>query len=517
MSGASGAEPPAPPTATDPDAPPGETAGAIARGGFWAFGGLVLGAALQFGYNVALARIYGANATGIFAFVLSLTTVAAIISQLGARETLLRYVSAYRATDDTGLLRGVVLYATGLGLAGSLAAGALLAWAAPAVADLADKPEVTWALGLLAWTVPFIAGTKATASALQATRRIQLYALLHDVGRPLSIVIGIGIAFGLGLRFETFLGLYLAAAAIVFTVGLWLMTRHLPVASGPPPAFRPRVWLRFSLAVMFLDAFRSTGGWMDTLVLGFFVDADEVGIYFAALRTALLITLALSAFNTILSPMAAEAWGRSDRAALARVFTVSTRWTCAVVIPVAVATILLRHELMSAFGDDFVTPTSGLVLLIILLGRFVNGLTGGVGRMLIMTGHERVELADTILSITLLLGGMLFAVPRFGLVGAAVVNAGVIAFINVLKLVQVRLYIGIQPYDASYLKLLAAGSVAAVAGYVLLGAVGAWPPLVRLVVVAPAVAAAYLATLAPLGLEAEDRAVLAGVRRRLGL
>lgn len=489
--------------------------GAIARGGSWAFAGLAVGAALQFGYNVALARMYGAAATGVFAFSLSLTAVAAIVSQVGARETLLRFVASYRAAGEPALERGVLLFAMGLGLAVSLVAGALLSALAPTVAAWADKPEVAGALGVLAWTVPLVAGTSAAAASLQSIRRIDLYTALYDVGRPAAVVAGLGAAFALGLRFEAFLWLYLGASALVLGTGLVAMMAHLPVLQGTAPAWRPREWLGFSLAVSTLDAFRSAGGWMDTLVLGFFVDTADVGIYFAALRTALLITLALNAFSTIISPLTAEAWARGDMAELGRVYALSTRWTTAFVIPITVATVLLRTDLLSAFGDDFLTPTSGLVLLIILLGRFVHGLTGGVGRLLIMTGHQRVELMDTVGSAVLLLGGMLWAVPRYGLVGAAIVNASGVALVNLLKLGQVRWLLGVQPYTWSFLKQGVAGAAALGAGWGTRVMTADVPLAARLVLVGVATAAVFGGALAAQGIEPEDRAVLDGLRRRL--
>lgn len=508
--------PAAPPTdEPSPSAP--DSASAIARGGVWAFGGLLLGAALQFGYNVGLARTFGASATGVFAFALSLTSIAAVAGQFGARETMLRYVAAYRSLGDRERLSGVFRQMGWLALASSAAMGVLVVVLAPSVAGWSDKPEVRVPLLIMAWTVPLYAAIKALAAALQGGHRIGLYTSLHDVGRPLSIGVGLAVAVVLGLTFETFLVLSTVALGLVALAALALALREFWPSLRTRPRFETREWFTFSGTVIVLDLLRSSTGWVDTILVGFFLSSADVGVYFAALRIALLITLAIGAFSTVMSPIASGLWSRGDVAGLGAAFSTATRWTCAFAIPATIAALLLREDLLVLFGDEFTGPEAQRVLVVVILGRFVLGLTGGVGRLLVMTGHERVELADAVGLLLVLLVGTWWAVPQYGLVGAAVVNAAGVATVNVVKLLQTWWLVGVQPYDRSYLKLVVAGAAGAALGVGADHALAAAPAVLRIVALAAAVGVGFLGALAALGLERADREALAGVRRRLGL
>ena len=373
------------------------------------------------------------------------------------------------------------------------------------------------ALRILAWTVPLYAFVKALAAALQGASRIASFAFVHDVGRPLAVALALGVAVAVGGSFAFFLAL--SVVALVGLVGLaaGLVVREFGAALRTRPRRASREWLAFSGTVVVLDLVRSSTGWVDTIVVGFFASAAETGVYFAALRVALLVTLAIGAFSTVMSPLAAGLWAQGDRAGLARAFTTSTRWTCAFVIPATVAVLLLRADLLALFGDEFTGPEAQAVLGIVIAGRFVLGVTGGVGRLLVMTGHQRLELIDAAVGLALLVGGTMWAVPRYGLVGAAAVNALVLALVNVAKLVQVWRRLQIQPYTSGYWKLAAAGAASAAVGWAGLVALGGAPLAVRLVAVAGAVGASFLCAWASLGLEPDDRAVVRGVRRRLGV
>lgn len=504
---------------------PGEAAGlagqertghiaAIARGSGIVMLGLVAGAILQYAYNLGLARMYGAAATGQFVFALSLISIAAIVGQLGAGDLALRYVASYRGQGDRARLRGVLLTALAQGLCGAATFGLLLWLGADRIAAAAGKPQVAPLLRNLLPLVPLLTLIAILAAAFQGAQRLERTVLLREIGRPLAIVLSLLIAWSLAASFSQFLYLNVAMLALVVFGGALLFWHEFADARRVPAAhFKGREWLRFSLPVMLMDVFRAGAGWLDTLILGFFVAAEDVAIYFAALRTALLLTIVLAAFNAILAPLAADLWARRDLEQLGQVFRTTTRWTVALVLPSTVAVILVRAELMALFGDAY--AGAGLVLLLIILGRAVNGMTGGVGRMLVMTGHQRVELFNTAASTVAMLLGMAWAAQRFGLIGVAAVNSAVIASMNLLKLLEVRLLIGIQPYGWSYLKLLAATLLAGLGGWWSYHLLAGMAGEVTLFAVPVVVAAIYGMALLLIGLEAEDRILLRLVRQRL--
>jgi O-antigen/teichoic acid export membrane protein len=89
--------------------------------------------------------------------------------------------------------------------------------------------------------------------------------------------------------------------------------------------------------------------------------------------------------------------------------------------------------LMSLFGEEF---SEGAVLLQILaVGQFINGITGSVGFLLMMSGHER-----DMRNVTLISG--FFLTAQFGIIGVATGTAIAVATQNLLAVYFVKKQLG---------------------------------------------------------------------------
>ena len=146
-------------------------------------------------------------------------------------------------------------------------------------------------------------------------------------------------------------------------------------------------------------------------------------------------------------------------------------------------------------------------LRILLAGQAVNVATGGVAFILIMTGFTGLDLLDNAVGIAVLVGLAVGLTAAFGMEGTAAAAAVSIAALNVVRLLQVRRRVGIQPYEPAYLRLaLPAGAAAAAA----LGAhavLSGQPWWVSLAATGVCGLGAY-ALLLPFALSAEERQAL---------
>jgi O-antigen/teichoic acid export membrane protein len=479
----------------------------IALGGSVVLLSLIVGALLQYGCNIGFARLFGAGTFGLFAFGMGFINVMAIVGQLGTREMFIRYVAVYRGTHDTPHLRGLLLFGLFLGLVGSIVFTLLLGMNASSIAQWAKKTEAEDVLRRLAILVPPFAIVGLVATALQGAKAFGRSFSLSEIGRPVALIVALGLAWSAALPFDRFLTAYKYVFYLIALSSLfWFRDLFKGGDEGKSTSFAIADWLPFTLPVALLELIRSGEGYADTLLLGFLCSAKDVGVYYAAQRTGLLVVVVLAAFNAVLSPLAADLWHRRDITELDRVFKLTTRWTCMLALPIFAATMLVRNDLMALFGPEFhigATP-----LLIILVGQMVNALTGGVGRLLVMTGHQRLELVNTVVSLTTLAISMVWAVPRYGLLGAALANCFVLSAINILKLVEVRFMIGIQPYEPRYWKPLVAAIGAWLVGWTFKSIFLGNGVTSNLVLVPIAVGFTYWIILLKLGIEAEERCLV---------
>jgi len=103
----------------------------------------------------------------------------------------------------------------------------------------------------------------------------------------------------------------------------------------------------------------------------------------------------------------------------------------------------------------------------------------------------------------------LVLIPHFGIVGSAYAWAISLTLVNLLRVVQVRIVLGMYPFDVGEAKAFVAGGAALVVGLVIGHATDG---AVAIVVGGLALGITYLAVLAGLGISADDRLLLQSLR-----
>ena len=150
-----------------------------------------------------------------------------------------------------------------------------------------------------------------------------------------------------------------------------------------------------------------------------------------------------------------------------------------------------------------------------IAGQLANVVTGSAGFILIMVGRTGYDLAIYTGSILLDLGLAFWLCPRYGIEGAAVASAVTFTSSNAARLLFVRKFVSIQPYDRYYLRLIAPATIAAVVMWIAHAATGGG--LLDVVVTGALGTLAYGLAFVAWGATPEERAgVHALVGRRRG-
>jgi O-antigen/teichoic acid export membrane protein len=253
---------------------------------------------------------------------------------------------------------------------------------------------------------------------------------------------------------------------------------------------------------------------ISNLLVGSLGSVAGVGVLSVANRVNDVGTIGPKAVYVASRPLMAQLHDRGDHEALRRIYTATTRWTMISNIPLFLVMALFPTSLLLVFGPDFAEGATALVLL--AFAQMISAATGTCQGMLDMTGHTRWKLINTIGLTTLLIGGGAYAIPRWGVVGAAASSLVAVASVNIASVLEVWFLERLHPYDRTFVKPVAAGVAAATLGL----ALRVWVPVSGVaggLVQGTVVAGAFVATLLLLGLEDDDREIADRVLRRLHL
>jgi O-antigen/teichoic acid export membrane protein len=411
-----------------------------------AFAVKILAAILSLSLSIALARLLGATDTGHYYLIFTIVTIAALLARSGIDRAGLRFVAASKAADRPADIAhahklSVILVAT----IGSIATVTLASGANFLAADVFSAEALAPLVAIAALAVVPIALSNLYSELLKGLKRTGVAIAVQSAWLPALTLIGVAIAVPrYGLRGAVIAMLIGSCLTLVTAILYWL--RLSPRTTGEKTlnfdelvsASRPLFWVVIAHSA--------------TRVLGIFHSASEIGRFAVATRTSALISFVLFAVNSIAAPKFAELYRQNRLADLQATSIQSAALMAVMALPLLMVFLFFPGSIMGIFGPEF--TGAALVLAVLSIGQFINVVTGSVGYLLAMTGHGK-PLRNTLAVSAVIHVTICFAVvPNFGAVGAAIVTALTMTFINarLAYCVWQRLEIVSLPFLGSFLE-----------------------------------------------------------------
>jgi O-antigen/teichoic acid export membrane protein len=181
----------------------------------------------------------------------------------------------------------------------------------------------------------------------------------------------------------------------------------------------------------------------DAIMVGAIRGTSAAGIYTVAARLARLLTWGVLTVNAIGGPLISDLYARGEHRELQRMVSLAAGGIAAFTVPAAAFMVLAGPWMLGIFGPEF---TAGYGVLVLLAAAYsIRALSGTVGMLLAMTGHQR-EAAWGVGSgaaVNILLNALL--IPRFGMLGGAIATATSSAFYNCILYLLVRSRLNLEP------------------------------------------------------------------------
>ena len=476
----------------------------IAREGGIAMAGFVFGQLIRFGYNLAAARLLGAEALGTYALVVAVMQVGEVVAIGGYDTGLLRFVSQREGEER----KEIIALAMKRTLLVALFAALLIAIFSRPIASLLHGGELL-RMTLLAVVValPLSVMTTMSGFAIQAHQRLMPKVVATQIIVPGIFLLAMLFAHLLWGR-ESALSLPFVFAPLVAIV--WIAPRFSRMTGvGLSDVLRARgnrELSKFALPLLAVSLFTMLSHWIDVVMLGLLTDVGTVGIYQPTARTSGLLRSVLLAFSGIAAPMIAGYYGRQDKAGVRDTYEMVNRWIVTMVMVPFLLLALFPGEALSVFGKSFGAGSTALVLLAI--ASLLNAAFGLGNTVLAMSGGERLSMINQAGALVLqaLLHWLL--IPRFGLNGAALSMLIVTVLLTLVRMAELRSLLGIPFLSVKLWKPLAAGVMAGAVMLAVRIAASPLPPLALLAVAGAAGGVVYALLILAFRLEREEMEVI---------
>lgn len=475
----------------------------LARGGRLNVFGFVLRLAGMVPFLFIGGRIYGPAALGRFAYAVLVVEFAAQVAALGLRRAL-----AQQLADAKKPQASIVADALLVAALGSAIGMAILILFPKAMYPTTPVGGLD---RLLAITVLAIAWTDIALAALAYHNDVGATVRARSVVQPWTITIAAFTLSFVPIMVSRGDGLIIA---YVLSMVAALIAALIPLfrCYGMPYGWKPDLRTSWSTAVRNVpvaaaDVVEWASRRIDLAVLGAFLPASFVGIYYAAQQVATLPAKLKTSFEPVLGPAIARKIAADDRASVAKQVQQVTYWIIAAQLGIALALGIPGRAVMGLVGSGF---TGGTAMLGFLLAAEVIAAMAVVSEsaLIYVARTKNMMLSIAMLALEAGLAAALILIMRseglpieFQATGPAIALCVALGFASITKSRLLRRRLG-APVSGWRWDLVWATSAGAAVG---IGIRLVLPQSLQLVVGVPAIMISFGAILWTKGFGPEDR------------
>ncbi len=416
-----------------------------------AFAIRVISAGIAFLAQILLARLMGPFEYGIFVFVWVMAVIAGNLSCLGFHTAIIRFLPQYQANGQVEEIRGLTVTTRLV----SFAIACLVALVGVAMLYLfADRVPIYYLVPVTlgAILLPMIALGDAMDGTARANSWVTQALTPTYLVRPVLIPVCMVAAIALGFDATAQTGMFAAIIATYLTTmgQLLLLGRRLRnrFDSGRH-TYQLASWGKVALPIFLIEGFYFLLTNSDVVMVGLFLQPEDVATYFAAAKSIALVHFVYFAVKAGMSPRFSQLVAEDEQAELSRFAAMAARWTFVPSVVVGAAVLLAGPLLLSLFGPDY---TAGYTVMFILFaGIAVKALVGPGEALLTMAGEQKICALIYLAVLLVNIAGNIVLIPQYGINGAATATMLAMVAEALLLFVIIRTRLGISMHVLSNL------------------------------------------------------------------
>lgn len=399
----------------------------------------IFGLGLGYVFTLLIAKWYGAEEMGFFALSFTILNICTTFGLLGFETAILKLLSKYQ--DDVlqayEIYKKIVLMSVGTSVLLSIVLYLLKDFIAVQV--FKNKILSDYFFYILFAIVPYVL-LKINANVMRSFKDIVSFSFFYNGGYFVFILILFVSFYTFDIDMATILS-FVFGIIITYLMTQYIIYKRFYFTTKISSDIANREILKLSLPMLITNSLILVMGWTDSIMLGYFVSKSDVGIYFVVLKLATLLSITLTAINSIATPKFADFYHNDDMKGLENFTQKSTNLIFFSSIPIMLIYGLFPEFILSFFGKEFIVGY--IALWILSIGQFANALSGSVGSILNMTGNEKILSRIILFSAFLNILVNYVLIPKYGMNGAAIATAISMSTWNILAILFVKIKLNI--------------------------------------------------------------------------
>lgn len=317
-------------------------------------------------FTYLVSTSYGATAMGSFALSITFLSIAATISKLGLGLSLLKHVSEHAANQNWSIVRGIYTRSVKLVVISGLLLSTFIYVLSPVITKVFYKDaSFSSSIRIIAlFIIPFSL-IELHAESVRGLKNIREYAFLQREMIYLCAVLFLSLSIPFTRWPLTPLMTYLISIVVLSTLGtaLWFRLSRI-TAYSPVYPYSYLSLIKDSIPIFISTASMQMMQWTGILLMGFYRNVSEVGIYNVVSRIAIVTSVILQAINSIAAPRLGELYTLKDMNNFRKMALHTSKLSFWYSFPVLIVIVLFPSQILNLFGDSF-TPRGECTSLIV--------------------------------------------------------------------------------------------------------------------------------------------------------
>ena len=379
-------------------------------------------------FTFLVARLLGPAALGIFSVAWSTTDIISKIGVLGLDNAITTFIARSEAVGDRERSRSLFHVAVVLGVVQSIATAVIVIVALRLFnGRLHVQPQMVSALTLVLCAMPGLALYRICTAISRGMKVMQHDIYSRGIAEPVATTLAFLLAIAVGFTTsspEVAAILGTAVSGITALVLALSLFRHDPAHRAVVSPFgEAKSLIAYAAPISVYQLINAFIARLDLLMLGYFVarapgvTLATVGVYSAVIGTANGLRKVNQAFNPIFAPVVAGMTATGDHHIASATYARLAQWMLWILLPCVAVLSLAGSTILLIYGPAF--WQGGLWLGIVALASATNAFIS-LGETVIMVQRPHLNLLHSAITCVVAFAGLLWLIPRYGPLGAAV-------------------------------------------------------------------------------------------------